>query len=159
MLTRSRRGLFTTAGAVPVATALLPVADARQAQAAAQPADDVWAIGAAPDYVLSIDQHEVAPFGVSIQALLAGGTWPGPTLRYARGDQFRVLVENRLDQPTALHWHGLIVPTLEDGVPAITQAPIPPGAPSTIPSRSCNPAPTGIIRISACRSSRGLPGL
>lgn len=128
MLQLSRRDLLTTAGAVPVATGLLPAADARQAQAAAQPAADVWAVGAEPDYVLSIDRHGMAPFGTSIQTLLVGGTWPGPAIRYRRGDQFRVLVENRLDDPTSIHWHGLIVPVLEDGVPVVSQAPIPPGA-------------------------------
>jgi FtsP/CotA-like multicopper oxidase with cupredoxin domain len=44
-----------------------------------------------------------------------------------QGDQFLVLVENHLEAPTSLHWHGLIVPSLEDGVPTITQYPIPPG--------------------------------
>ena len=125
MLTLSRRGFFTAAGAVPVAMGL-PAAGIRGARA--QPAQNVWAVGAKPDYMLSVDRHQMVPFGIPIQTLLVGGTWPGPTLRYAKGDQFRVLVENRLDQPTALHWHGLIVPNLEDGVPMVTQAPIPPGA-------------------------------
>lgn len=40
---------------------------------------------------------------------------------------FNVVVVNAASVPTALHWHGLILPNLEDGVPFITQAPIPPG--------------------------------
>jgi multicopper oxidase len=66
-------------------------------------------------------------FGHQIQGLLVNGAWPGPTIRYNRGDRFRVLVENRLDQPTSLHWHGLVAPNLEDGVPNVTQAPVEPG--------------------------------
>jgi FtsP/CotA-like multicopper oxidase with cupredoxin domain len=127
MLELSRRGFLTTAGAVPAATGLLAMAVVRGGEAA-PPSEDVWATGAKPDFVLSIDRHEVAPFRAPIQALLVGGTWPGPAIRYRKGDQLRVLVENRLDAPTSLHWHGLIVPTLEDGVAGVTQAPIPPDA-------------------------------
>jgi FtsP/CotA-like multicopper oxidase with cupredoxin domain len=59
--------------------------------------------------------------------LLVNGAWPGTTIRYNRGDRFRVLVENSLDRPTCLHWHGLVDPNLEDGVPNVTQAPVGPG--------------------------------
>jgi multicopper oxidase len=90
-------------------------------------ANSVWDIGAKPDYTLQIAAQEVEFFGRKIQALLAGGTWPGTTLRYRRGDRFRVLVENALDLPSCLHWHGLVDPNLQDGVPEITQSPIQPG--------------------------------
>lgn len=42
-------------------------------------------------------------------------------------DGFHVEVVNQLDAPTAIHWHGLILPNLMDGVPFVTQDPIPPG--------------------------------
>lgn len=42
-------------------------------------------------------------------------------------DGFHVEVVNQLDVPTAIHWHGLILPNLQDGVPWVTQEPIPPG--------------------------------
>jgi FtsP/CotA-like multicopper oxidase with cupredoxin domain len=35
---------------------------------------------------------------------------------------------NQLSVPTSIHWHGLILPNLMDGVPFVTQDPIPPGA-------------------------------
>jgi FtsP/CotA-like multicopper oxidase with cupredoxin domain len=126
MLELSRRRLLTAASALPVATGLSPVAAIGKARAA-QPPEDVWTRGAEPDFVLSIARHEMAPFGTPNQALLVGGTWPGTTIRYNKGDRFRVLVENSLDQPTSLHWHGLVCPNLEDGVPNVTQAPIAPG--------------------------------
>ena len=34
---------------------------------------------------------------------------------------------NRLPVPTTIHWHGLILPNPMDGVPYVTQPPIPPG--------------------------------
>ena len=40
---------------------------------------------------------------------------------------FHVEVVNQLKVPTCLHWHGLILPNLMDGVPFVTQNPIPPG--------------------------------
>lgn len=48
-------------------------------------------------------------------------------LSLRKGDQFNVIVENKLDVPTGIHWHGLILPNNQDGVPFVTQPPIPPG--------------------------------
>jgi FtsP/CotA-like multicopper oxidase with cupredoxin domain len=42
-------------------------------------------------------------------------------------DGFHVIVKNELPFPTAIHWHGLILPNSQDGVPFVTQDPIPPG--------------------------------
>lgn len=55
------------------------------------------------------------------------GTSPGPLLRYRQGDTVEILVANRLPQPTTVHWHGVRVPIAMDGVPNVTQPPIPPG--------------------------------
>ncbi|MBV9656278.1 MAG: multicopper oxidase domain-containing protein, partial [Acetobacteraceae bacterium] len=44
------------------------------------------------------------------------------------GRPFRVRVENRLDRPTLIHWHGLTPPWHQDGVPGISGPPIAPGA-------------------------------
>jgi len=43
------------------------------------------------------------------------------------GKAFRVRVENRLDEPTLIHWHGLTPPWRQDGVPGVSGPPIPPG--------------------------------
>jgi FtsP/CotA-like multicopper oxidase with cupredoxin domain len=40
---------------------------------------------------------------------------------------FHLEVVNQLSVPTSIHWHGLILPNLMDGVPFVTQDPIPPG--------------------------------
>ena len=55
------------------------------------------------------------------------GQVPGPILRIRRGETLRVRFTNRLPQPTTVHWHGVRVPNRMDGVPGVTQPPIPPG--------------------------------
>src|SRR5215470_4625889 len=44
-----------------------------------------------------------------------------------KADGFHVEVMNQLKVPTSIHWHGLVLPNLMDGVPFVTQDPIPPG--------------------------------
>jgi FtsP/CotA-like multicopper oxidase with cupredoxin domain len=56
------------------------------------------------------------------------GSLPGPVLRARQGDRLRVHVQNALDEPTTVHWHGIRLPNAMDGVPYITQRPIEPGA-------------------------------
>jgi FtsP/CotA-like multicopper oxidase with cupredoxin domain len=43
------------------------------------------------------------------------------------GAAFRVRVENQIDAPSLIHWHGLTPPWRQDGVPEISGPPIPPG--------------------------------
>jgi len=43
------------------------------------------------------------------------------------GATFRVRVENQIDAPSLIHWHGLTPPWRQDGVPGISGPPIPPG--------------------------------
>ncbi len=57
-----------------------------------------------------------------------GSTFPGPLLRARQGDRLAIAVENALPQPTAVHWHGLRLDNAMDGVPGVTQQPIPVGA-------------------------------
>src|SRR5262245_50484603 len=44
-----------------------------------------------------------------------------------KADGFHVEVVNQLKVPTSIHWHGLILPNLMDGVPFVTQNPVAPG--------------------------------
>ena len=55
------------------------------------------------------------------------GSAPGPTIEVFEGDRVRIVFENRLPEPTTVHWHGLEVPIEMDGVPAISQPEVPPG--------------------------------
>ncbi len=55
------------------------------------------------------------------------GAFPGPTLRARQGERLRVRLVNRLAQDTTIHWHGIRLPNAMDGVPHLTQKPVPPG--------------------------------
>jgi FtsP/CotA-like multicopper oxidase with cupredoxin domain len=48
-------------------------------------------------------------------------------LHVKESDGFDVEVVNQLKEPTCIHWHGLILPVSMDGVPFVSQDPIPPG--------------------------------
>ena len=52
------------------------------------------------------------------------GSYLGPTLRAARGEDVQVNVTNELDETTTVHWHGMHVPARYDGGP---HQPIEPG--------------------------------
>jgi FtsP/CotA-like multicopper oxidase with cupredoxin domain len=47
----------------------------------------------------------------------------GPIVRVTRGQAVRVHIRNELDEPTNVHWHGLIVPAEVDGQPSNLIAP------------------------------------
>ena len=55
------------------------------------------------------------------------GVEPGRVLRVRQGSPFHATIENRLTETTTVHWHGIRLPNAMDGVPGITQKPIPPG--------------------------------
>ena len=55
------------------------------------------------------------------------GGMPGPTIEAVQGDRVRIVVHNELPESTGIHWHGLELPIALDGVPGLTQPPIPPG--------------------------------
>lgn len=64
--------------------------------------------------------------GRKVDAWGFNGSVPGPTIEVTEGDRVRIIMENHLPEPFAPHWHGLEVPIGQDGVPGISQAPIPP---------------------------------
>ena len=55
------------------------------------------------------------------------GQYPGPLLWVPQGAEIVVDFANALDQPTTVHWHGVRLDNRFDGVPGITQPPVPPG--------------------------------
>ena len=55
------------------------------------------------------------------------GTSPGPTIQVNQGDRVRVILDNHLPEPTTMHWHGFEIPVQMDGMPYISQKPVPPG--------------------------------
>jgi FtsP/CotA-like multicopper oxidase with cupredoxin domain len=101
----SRRCFFWSTGAF-TATALLDI----KSHADAFPTTKLQAI----PQTLEINGKAATVMGVQqsngTQGLVANVNQP-----------FRVLLENKLSVPTAIHWHGLHPPNHEDGVPGVTQ--------------------------------------
>ncbi len=64
---------------------------------------------------------------------------PGPVIRAKVGDTLEIKVNNRLDEPTTVHWHGMQLPNEMDGVPDVTQEPIEPGESQVYRYRVRNP--------------------
>ncbi|OOW72414.1 copper resistance protein CopA [Xanthomonas axonopodis pv. martyniicola] len=61
-------------------------------------------------------------------AITVNQSLPAPTLRWREGDTVSVRVRNTLtDQPTSVHWHGLLLPANMDGVPGMSFDGIAPG--------------------------------
>ena len=71
-------------------------------------------------------EHEFAP-GSKVKCWGYNGTTPGPTIEVVEGDRVRLLVTNRLREPTTIHWHGIILPSAMDGVGGLSQPDIRPG--------------------------------
>lgn len=70
--------------------------------------------------------REFAP-GLTVNCWGYNGQTPGPTIEAVEGDKIRIYLENRLPEPTSMHWHGVILPNGMDGVVGINQRPIEPG--------------------------------
>lgn len=60
-------------------------------------------------------------------ATVVNGSLPAPLLRFREGDEVTLNVANRLKVPSAIHWHGLLVPAAMDGVPGLSFHGIEPG--------------------------------
>ncbi|MBS1939727.1 MAG: multicopper oxidase domain-containing protein [Bacteroidetes bacterium] len=63
--------------------------------------------------------------GKDVHAIAVNGQTPMPTLHFTEGDTAMIVLHNRLKKgETSLHWHGLILPNVYDGVPWLTTPPI-----------------------------------
>jgi FtsP/CotA-like multicopper oxidase with cupredoxin domain len=82
---------------------------------------------AAPTTILQLQRRNIVVNGKS--ASVYGIRQPDGTFGVATdvGKPFRVRVENSIDQPSLIHWHGLTPPWQQDGVPGISGPPILPG--------------------------------
>ncbi|MBS2012576.1 MAG: multicopper oxidase family protein [Deltaproteobacteria bacterium] len=101
-----------------------PLAD----EARAAIPDDVPRTGVVHEVTLEAKPVEIPLLeGRPLAVWAYNGQVPGPTLRVRVGDTLRVTLENRLPQPTTIHWHGVRVPNAMDGTPGVTQSAVEPG--------------------------------
>lgn len=65
--------------------------------------------------------------GAKRVATTVNGQLPGPTLHWKEGERVTIRVTNRLKEDTAIHWHGILLPSNMDGVPGLSFDGIKPG--------------------------------
>ena len=78
-------------------------------------------------YRLVVDETTVNYTGRERPAMSINGSIPAPALRWKEGEEVTIEVTNKLDEDTSIHWHGIILPNDQDGVPGMTFAGIKPG--------------------------------
>ena len=61
-------------------------------------------------------------------AIAINGSIPAPALYFTQGDKDTIYVRNLMKEETSIHWHGLLLPNVADGVSYLTTPPIEPGS-------------------------------
>ncbi len=80
------------------------------------------------DHELVIAEGQAILAGKPAAVLTINGGFPGPVLHFQEGERVRITVRNHLPKDsTSIHWHGLLVPNTQDGVPELTTPLIPAG--------------------------------
>lgn len=99
-----------------------------------------WAQSGARDTLAGVPGLQGNSFDLTVAAarsVIAGerarhitlnGQFPAPLLRWREGDDVTLRIQNTLDEPTSIHWHGILLPWQMDGVPGISFPGIAPGA-------------------------------
>ena len=76
------------------------------------------AFAAVKVYHLTIAEQTVNITGKPVQRITVNGQFPAPALEFEEGDEAVIHVNNQLkNQDSSIHWHGLLLPGLMDGVP------------------------------------------
>jgi len=76
---------------------------------------------AATNLVTRPTEAMLTEYGPTKGAMTYGDGEVPPVLRLRRAEPFALRLENRLDEPTTIHWHGLRIDNRMDGVPLLTQ--------------------------------------
>ncbi len=77
-------------------------------------------------YDLNIDYQRLEFQDKQTLAMTVNGGIPAPTLYFNKGDIAQINVTNNMDVDTSVHWHGILLPNYQDGVPYINHPPIKP---------------------------------
>ncbi|WP_363619569.1 multicopper oxidase family protein [Mesorhizobium sp.] len=110
----SRRQFLASTAAAGAASVVLPLISSRATQAAAS------SIIRAETRVIDVAGRAAKVFGL----VQSDGTHG---LTMSADDGFRLRLENALNAPTLIHWHGLTPPFGQDGVPDLPQPLLQPG--------------------------------
>lgn len=81
--------------------------------------------GSGRELELEVGRSRAVIDGRGGRAITINGSLPAPLLRYREGDELVIHVANTLDEETSIHWHGIILPNDQDGVPGVTFQGIP----------------------------------
>ncbi|MBJ8453610.1 multicopper oxidase domain-containing protein [Acinetobacter bereziniae] len=77
-----------------------------------------WGMAAVREYRLTIDEGMVNVIGKPLKRITVNGQFPAPLLEFEEGDDAVIRVTNKLkNQDSSVHWHGLLLPGIMDGVP------------------------------------------
>ena len=93
----------------------------RAAQAPSSPVAAEAAVNAAFEPA----ETEIDLGGVTVRTWAYNGQVPGREIRIRKGERLRADVTNKLPADTSIHWHGIAIVNDMDGVPPLTQQPIP----------------------------------
>ena len=81
-----------------------------------------WVMAAVKEYDLTIAEQTVNVTGQPLKRITVNGKFVAPLLEFEEGDDAIIRVHNKLKaQDSSIHWHGLILPGIMDGVPGFNQ--------------------------------------
>ena len=75
------------------------------------------------EYSLVINKEIVNITDSPLKRITINGDIPGPTLEFREGDEAVIHVTNQMKEDTSVHWHGLLLPGMMDGVPGLNGFP------------------------------------
>jgi FtsP/CotA-like multicopper oxidase with cupredoxin domain len=81
----------------------------------------------ASQVTLAARETDIDLGGVTVRTWTYGNQLPGKETRLRKGERLQAELTNSLPQDVTVHWHGLAIPNPMDGVPVLTQAPVPKG--------------------------------
>lgn len=77
----------------------------------------------AGEYQLDIRKQTVNITGKDLQRITVNDSLPAPTLYWTEGEEVTVHVTNHMQEPSSIHWHGILVPAYMDGVQGLNDYP------------------------------------
>lgn len=84
------------------------------------------------EYWLTIREQKVNKAGKWVKSITVNDSIPAPTLYFTEGDSAVIHITNALQEPSSIHWHGILLPNYYDGVPYLSTPPIAPGKTFTV---------------------------